>query len=77
MIVAVGNPLGLGGTRTGASSPRSGGTHGSVTWGWLGVSLQDVSPAIAQGLGLKGGLLNISLTVLMGSGLTGCARVPE
>jgi serine protease Do len=26
--------------------------HGSVTWGWLGVSIQNISPSIARGLGL-------------------------
>ncbi len=26
--------------------------HGSVTWGWLGVSIQNVSPTIAKSLGL-------------------------
>jgi serine protease Do len=27
--------------------------HGSVTWGWLGVSIQNVSPSIAKSLGLN------------------------
>ena len=27
--------------------------HGSVTWGWLGVSIQNVSPSIAKSLGLS------------------------
>jgi serine protease Do len=26
--------------------------HGHVTWGWLGVAIQNVTPAIAKGLGL-------------------------
>jgi serine protease Do len=26
--------------------------HGSVTWGWLGVSIQNISPSIARSLGL-------------------------
>ena len=27
--------------------------HGSVTWGWLGVAIQNISPAIAKSLGLN------------------------
>ncbi len=27
--------------------------HGSVTWGWLGVSIQNLSPSIAKSLGLS------------------------
>jgi serine protease Do len=27
-------------------------SHGSVTWGWLGVAIQNISPAIAKSLGL-------------------------
>jgi serine protease Do len=27
-------------------------THGSATWGWLGVAIQNISPAIARSLGL-------------------------
>jgi serine protease Do len=28
-------------------------SHGSVTWGWLGVAIQNISPAIAKSLGLN------------------------
>ena len=28
-------------------------SHGSVTWGWLGVAIQNMSPSIAKSLGLN------------------------